>query len=466
MSITPNIADRIKEITTTTGTGSIILAGAEFTFKTFSSSFANGSYVPYAIIHETANEWEVGYGQYNTASLSRVQIYSGVNGNNFVNFSSGSKNVICTYPAGKAIIYNLGDSTLNLSGSVIISPTSSLPYGASNELFQINSILIDPVRWSRSGDDGSGVSIISIKSRGSTIGAKSKVQVGDALWINSIFGVAGDNSTVAFSSFWAVDASNIPVSGTSIASDHVWGTTNIAGSTAIRTRLNSEGQFFVGNATQINNEFVLDNPTQMIISTLMSGSSLSIQDFKANSTGSGISFLKSKSGVIGTKTAIGTGTDIMALNLWGIADDSATISNAGAFSFNTTFTTSSYICGEYRWWARNQANVLVKQMALSSEGVLTVSGAINNLGPTSSSLGLAVKTSGSTSRIGRATLSNGTVKVSNTSIQVQTDVFITNIKLIGSGTVPSVSRSFGDGFTISGSTADNSTYSWMLVDEY
>lgn len=56
------IADRVKETTTTTGTGTVTLNGAVTGYVAFSAVMANSDVTYYCIEHQTLDEWEVGYG--------------------------------------------------------------------------------------------------------------------------------------------------------------------------------------------------------------------------------------------------------------------------------------------------------------------------------------------------------------------------------------------------------------------
>lgn len=101
------IADRVKETSTTTGTGTLTLAGAVTGFTTF-AAVGNGNTCTYAIIAVDANgvptgEWETGIGTYTSSgtTLSRGVIKSS-NANALVSFSAGTKHVICTDVAGYA----------------------------------------------------------------------------------------------------------------------------------------------------------------------------------------------------------------------------------------------------------------------------------------------------------------------------------------------------------------------------
>ena len=100
------INDRVKETSTTTGTGTFSLAGAETGFETFVSGVGDGNTTYYAISHDGTNEWEVGVGTVTDAAtdtLSRDTIISSSNSDAAVNFTAGGKTVFCTLPAKKTI---------------------------------------------------------------------------------------------------------------------------------------------------------------------------------------------------------------------------------------------------------------------------------------------------------------------------------------------------------------------------
>ena len=108
--------DRVKETTTTNGTSTINLAGAETGFESFVAGIGNSNTTYYAIVHQTADEFEVGIGTVTDASpdtLSRTTIISSSNSDSAVNFSSGTKNVFCTLPASKTVfVPDSGDLTV------------------------------------------------------------------------------------------------------------------------------------------------------------------------------------------------------------------------------------------------------------------------------------------------------------------------------------------------------------------
>ena len=127
-----DFADRIKETTTTTGTGTINLGGAVSGYQTFVQGLGNGHYTYYCIFNSGLNEWEVGLGLVTDAAtdtLSRDTVLSSSNGGSLVNFSAGTKDVICTMPASKSVIID-GDSnisvTANLSATLFSGSGASL----------------------------------------------------------------------------------------------------------------------------------------------------------------------------------------------------------------------------------------------------------------------------------------------------------------------------------------------------
>jgi len=100
------VNDRVKETSTTTGTGTLNLAGAEQGYETFVSGIGTTNTTYYAIENNSAGEFEVGIGTVTDASpdtLSRDTVISSSNSDNKVDFSAGTKNVFCTLPAKRAM---------------------------------------------------------------------------------------------------------------------------------------------------------------------------------------------------------------------------------------------------------------------------------------------------------------------------------------------------------------------------
>jgi len=100
------INDRVKETSTTTGTGTFSLDGASQDFETFVAGVGTGNTTYYCIVNSGTDEWEVGVGTVTDATpdtLSRDTIISSSNSDAAVTFTAGTKDVFCTIPAKKTI---------------------------------------------------------------------------------------------------------------------------------------------------------------------------------------------------------------------------------------------------------------------------------------------------------------------------------------------------------------------------
>src|SRR5437870_424603 len=97
----PTFYDRIRESSTTTGTGNFTLLGATSGFRSF-ADIGNGNTTYYVIEHQSADEWEVGIGTYTAAGtlLSRNTVLrTSTGGTTAISFSAGDKIVFQADPA-------------------------------------------------------------------------------------------------------------------------------------------------------------------------------------------------------------------------------------------------------------------------------------------------------------------------------------------------------------------------------
>lgn len=90
-------ADRVLEITATTGTGAYTLAGTEAGYQPFSAVCSNADTIEYVATDDV--NWEVGLGTYNAGILTRSTIYASSNGGAAVNWGAGDKTIFCDIPA-------------------------------------------------------------------------------------------------------------------------------------------------------------------------------------------------------------------------------------------------------------------------------------------------------------------------------------------------------------------------------
>jgi len=132
--------DRVFETTTTTSTGAVALGGAVTGYETFGDGVGNNNTTYYAIIHTTLDEWEVGFGTLDgtSANLARTTVFSSTNSDAAVDFSAGTKDVICTFPATKEVSSKLTTTGDTLYASAAHTP-ARLAVGTARYTLQTNS---------------------------------------------------------------------------------------------------------------------------------------------------------------------------------------------------------------------------------------------------------------------------------------------------------------------------------------
>lgn len=103
------VEDRVKDTTTTTGTGNVTLSGSAPTgYRTFGSVLSNNDTTFYCIAGQSGGEWEVGLGTYVSATpaLARTTVLASSNANAAVSFSAGTKDVFMTAAADRLPMLN------------------------------------------------------------------------------------------------------------------------------------------------------------------------------------------------------------------------------------------------------------------------------------------------------------------------------------------------------------------------
>ncbi len=134
------LADRVRETTTTTGTGTVALAGPVSGFQGFSAAIGNANTTYYTIVDAATGAWEVGLGTYTSSgsTLARTTVFSSSNAGAAVNFAAGTKDVFVTQPAERALYLNgagtgidAGVASFTANGVVYASSTSALATGSA-----------------------------------------------------------------------------------------------------------------------------------------------------------------------------------------------------------------------------------------------------------------------------------------------------------------------------------------------
>ena len=130
------VNDRVKETSTTTGTGTLSLAGAVSGFQTFVAGIGNSNVTYYAIVNDSGTEFEIGIGTVTDASpdtLSRTTILESSNSDSAVDFSSGTKTVFCTLPASKAVFEDNNNDVTLPDDLTLGSDSAVLKFGADSD---------------------------------------------------------------------------------------------------------------------------------------------------------------------------------------------------------------------------------------------------------------------------------------------------------------------------------------------
>jgi len=130
-------ADRVKDTSTTTGTGNITVSGsAPFGYRTFSTVLSVGDTFYYAIQGQSTAEWEIGVGTYaSTNQFARTTVLASSASGNAVSFSSGTKNVFITLAATRTL--QLKSSDTPTAGSIPYGDGSTLSYSSVGTAGQV-----------------------------------------------------------------------------------------------------------------------------------------------------------------------------------------------------------------------------------------------------------------------------------------------------------------------------------------
>ena len=127
--------DRVKETSSTTGTGTFTLGGAVSGFETFAAGIGGDNTTYYCIFETGTANFEVGFGTLNSgaSTLARTYVISSSNSDALVNFA-GATEVFCTVPGAKIGLPNPEEYGSSSAPKIITvkvgSKTSNHPYPA------------------------------------------------------------------------------------------------------------------------------------------------------------------------------------------------------------------------------------------------------------------------------------------------------------------------------------------------
>jgi hypothetical protein len=194
------VNDRVKETSTTTGTGTFTLDGAVSGFETFSSAIGNTNTTYYAIVNSNG-EFEVGLGTVGAGTLARTTVISSSNSDSAVDFAAGTKNVFVTLPASKSVI-------LDSSGNIVANNGSNLTaLNATQLTTQLTSGTIPDARFPATLPAANGSALTDLNATALTTGtvanARLDAQLQDVAGLATTAGkiIQGDGSNFALSAY-------------------------------------------------------------------------------------------------------------------------------------------------------------------------------------------------------------------------------------------------------------------------
>jgi len=249
------LADRVRETTTTAGTGTVTLAGALTGFQSF-AVVGDGNTTYYTIAGQGTSEWEVGIGTYTSSgtTLARTTVLSNSSGTqpSALNFSAGIKDVFVTYPAGKSVnldasgnVSALGTINSGIWGATTIAVASGgtgattltannvlLGNGTSSPQFVApgtsgNVLTSNGSTWISAASFASGTAMLFAQTAAPTGWTKSTTHNDKALRVVS--GTASSGGSVAFTTAFASQAVAGTVGDTTLSTAQIPSHNHLAG---------------------------------------------------------------------------------------------------------------------------------------------------------------------------------------------------------------------------------------------
>ena len=135
--------DRVRETSTTTGTGAMALGGAVVGFQTFAAGVGNSNTCYYAISLRGGAEFETGLGTLDgdSSDLTRTTVFQSSNSDSAVDFSAGTKDVFVTLPASKAVFEDATTDNVTLTADLSVGDDLTVNGGVIEVKIQVHNQL-------------------------------------------------------------------------------------------------------------------------------------------------------------------------------------------------------------------------------------------------------------------------------------------------------------------------------------
>ena len=160
------IKDRVQETSTTSGTGTLTLAGAVTGYQSFGSAIGSGNTTYYGIYETQTTNWEVGIGTVGSGTLARTTVLASSNAGSLVSFGGGQLAVWGDMPAAKGVYQDANGlvtvPVLNTTSTT--STTANLTFNASNSGFtsgaSVANSYLQAVLQNSSGTSGASTNYV------------------------------------------------------------------------------------------------------------------------------------------------------------------------------------------------------------------------------------------------------------------------------------------------------------------
>jgi hypothetical protein len=252
------VRDRVKQFSTTSGTGTLTLGSTPNGFQPF-STIGDGNTTYYTIVNGSTGDFEVGIGTYTLSgdTLSRDTVLASSNSGSLVNFNADSKDVFVVYPAERAVFTDVVQTLTNKTISGANNTLSNIPNSATTATNANTASAI--VARDASGDFSAGTITAALSGNATTSSSTTgNAATATALQNARTIGGVSFDGTANINLPGVNTAGNQNTTGTAA---NVTGTVAIAnggtgGTTAQAARNNiaaavTSGQYLRGNGTNV-----------------------------------------------------------------------------------------------------------------------------------------------------------------------------------------------------------------------
>lgn len=282
------LKDRVKDTTTTTGTGTVTPANAPPLGYQATSAIGNGNSSAWTMVDPATGAWECFLGTYSSTgpTLTRTTVLASSNGGSAVNFAAGIKDLFCSVPSD--FLDDLAAIAQLAGTSGFVKKTAANAYTLDTATYlTANQTITLSGDASGSGTTGITVTLPNIASAGTyrsvTVNAKGQVTAGTNPTTLSGYGITDAVASTSFtwanlgskpttlSGFGITDAQGLDSNLTSIAGLGPGATVGFLKKTAANTWAFDTSTYLTANQTITLSGDLSGSGTTSISGTIAAG---------------------------------------------------------------------------------------------------------------------------------------------------------------------------------------------------